>query len=422
MKQAAIILGTEHPRSVSAIQTLGRAGIPVIALDHAINPIGFHSRYPKKKISLAKAEDALSLLDRLKEQEHGVLIPTNDDYLILISRQFENLSRRFVLTTPPWDVLEPLMDLSMLYRIAAEEGVATPVLYKPKSEQDLAAILRDLDYSGENYLLKTRPGTVPADHASGRFTKVAGRDPATVYDNSMEIFSRLGEFPLIVKVIPGEADRCIGVCMVINRAHQAVVCYCVKRLKLFTYSRGGDFMHPYSLGANVFCESTHDEEATETAKRLMARLKYFGPMALEFRRDSRNARLVLIKADPRPVRATSLSTALGMDLSLALYHEFTGGKISVPASYRDGVGWIWMSAYFASLWENRLNRSVRKELFHLLREFRRIRSVANFYWRDPYPFLVEQLFWWRNFLRYLSRRLPKRLLQLIKRPVQTQHV
>jgi hypothetical protein len=131
----------------------------------------------------------------------------------------------------------------------------------------MLGFVQGLDFRDQSYLLKTKPGTVPADAHSGRFTKVAGSDPGEIKENCLEIYRRLGEFPVIVKVVPGEADRCIGVCMVVNKNHEAIVSYCVRRLRLFTYSRGGQFVHPYVLGANVFCESIHDEEAIEAARR-----------------------------------------------------------------------------------------------------------------------------------------------------------
>ena len=413
--QRAIILGAEHPRALAAIQALGRAGVPIIAVDHSPTPLGFCSRYLSRKFAVSNNVDAaLAVLEQIGQDGGGIIIPTNDDYLILVSKNFHSLSRRFVLTTPPWDLLEPIMDIPRFYEIAQKAGVRTPVVFKPKDEPELLGLIRDLDFRNHSYLLKTMPGTVPADARTGRFTKVAGLTAAEVSENCLEIYKRLGEFPVIVKVVPGDADRCIGVCMVVNETHEAIVCYCVRRLRLFTYSRGGQFVHPYVLGANVFCESIHDDEAVEAAKRLIHQMKYFGPIALEFRRDSRNESLTLIKADPRPVRATSLSAALGLDLSLALYREFTFEKANVASSYPDGVAWVWVSAYLSSLFANRRNRPILKELFSLLKRFRKIKAVANLDPLDPMPFLVEQKRFWNEFVKGLSTSLYRKLVAIMR--------
>jgi predicted ATP-grasp superfamily ATP-dependent carboligase len=240
---------------------------------------------------------------------------------------------------------------------------------------------------------------------------VAGSNEQEALENCREIERRYGEYPLIVNVVPGGADRCIGVCMVVNRHHEPVVCFCVRRLKLFTYSSGGEFVHPYVLGANVFCESVHDQEAVDVAKRLVREMKYFGMMAMEFRRNLIDDSLTLIKADPRPVRATSLSTALSMDMGLSLYNEFTEKKALVAATYTDGISWIWVSTYLGSIWDNRKNRAILKELLSLITRIRRIKAVANFTARDPLPFLIDLKRWLHTFGKYVLNRIGKRLHQ-----------
>ena len=119
----AIILGIEHPRAVAAIQSLGRAGIPVIGVDHDPTALGFFSRYLKAKFLIEKhPAKTLALLEELG-RDGGMLMPTNDDYLILVSKNHERLSRCFVLTTPPWASLAPLMDIARCFRMAREVGI-----------------------------------------------------------------------------------------------------------------------------------------------------------------------------------------------------------------------------------------------------------------------------------------------------------
>ena len=57
--------------------------------------------------------------------------------------------------------------------------------------------------------------------------------------------------------------------MVVRRDQVPVVAYCVRRLQLRLYASDSRFVHPYELGANVYCESVHDDEAIEAASRLV---------------------------------------------------------------------------------------------------------------------------------------------------------
>ncbi len=409
----ALVLGVEHPRAVAAVQSLGRAGIPVIGIDHDPNPTGYFSRYLTRKIRVEAApEKQIDLLETLGRDEGGVLMPTNDHYLILVAKNFDRLSRLFTVTVPPWETLGPLMDVARCYAMAREVGIRTPPFSRPASEDEMRRLVEGLDLERHEYLLKTMPGSAPADARTGRFTKVAGADRASIEKDCLEIFSRAGEFPAILEVIGGTADRCIGVCMVVDRNHEAGVCFSVRRLRLHTYSKGGRFAHPYEMGSNVYCETIHDAEAMDAARRLVRRAGYYGPIAVEFRRDPADESLVLIKADPRFVRATSLSRAIGLDMPTAVYSVFSGRPVPARDSYRDGVGWIWLTSYMTALFSHRADRRVRGDLFGLLRNLGRVKAVAYFDPRDPGPFLVSLKRWTWSMTKSIGGGLRRRLARV----------
>ncbi len=386
----AIVLGVSgHPRAVAAVRSLGRAGIPVVGVRRQACLQDCYSRHLSERFVVNPTPaELLPFLESLGRDGGGVLIAVDDDYLILVAQHFDSLSRQFTLTMPPWEVLRRVMDHARLYEIAREVGLKTPNTYKPRDEADLRRIVASLDLVNHEYLLKTIPGTAPAEPSNGRCTKVAGSDSATIQANCLEIYSRLGEFPLIAEVVPGEANQCIGVTMVVDRAHTPVLTCGMKRLKLQTYSRGG-FVHPYELGSNVYCESVRDAEAIGASARLVRAAGYYGVITVEFRRDSRDQKLILVKGDPRFVRATSLSTALGMDTPSALYHVFVDGQIEAAGPYPEGIGWLWPTMYLESLWNNRADRPVRQDLIALARRARRIRAFAQLSLRDPLPCLMH---------------------------------
>ncbi len=387
----AIVLGVEHPRGVAVVRSLARAKVPVVAVDHVKRPQGFYSRYPGRSLRVgADPADQLALLDRLGQEGGGVLIATNDHYLVLVAQNYDRLARSFVLTTPRRQILEAVMGRSPAYEIARRVQIAVPVCFEPGDVEDMRRVVAGLDFANQHYLLKTRVDRGhPADLQTRRYTKVAGPDAGAVESSCLEIFARSGGFPTIEEVVPAEADRCIGVAMVAGHDHEPVLSYCVRRLKLFTYSRGGGFVHPYELGANVYCESVHDPEAREAAARFVREARYTGPITVEFRRNSINDRLTFIKADPRAVRATALSTALGLDVPQALYRVALGQAVAYSESYPDQRAWLWLVPYIQTLWRHRSNRGVRSELVSLARNCRNLGAEAYLDWRDPLPFLME---------------------------------
>ena len=202
--------------------------------------------------------------------------------------------------------------------------------------------------------------------------------------------------------------------MVVDQNHDPVTAYCVRRLKLHTYSRQhthseDGLSHPYDLGANVYCDSFYDAQAVEAATRLVKATRYFGPITVEFRRNPLDDNLMLIKCDPRVVRATSLSTALALDQPTTVYDVFTGRQPEVSAYYPEGVAWIWLSQFFEALWNNHENLEVRQELFALLRNLRRVKSFAFLDWRDPGPFIMHMQWRARTWLNQRFVGLGNRL-------------
>ena len=383
----ALVLGVnDHPRALATVRSLGGAGIPVIGVK-ATAFAGCHSRYLEGTRVVDPTEQALlPFLDSMANDGGGVLFAVHDKYLVLAARHADVLSRRFTLTMPRWEILGRLMDPGRLYDFARRYCVHTPLHFMPRDEADLERIVANLDFAHCDYALKTTPGIAsePADPSTGRATKLAGSDSSIVRRNCLEIRARLGRFPLIAQIVPGQANQGVAVTMLVDESHVPVLAFCTHR-----------------LGSDVSCESVKDVEAIETAARLLHGVEYVGLVTLEFRRDPRNGKLTLIKADPRVIRPTSLSTALRMDTPIALYRLAVSGRVSAPAGYEQGVGWLSETTLFETLWDNRDARPLGKELLGIWRRRGRIKAFAYFCLRDPLPFLVHAQ--WRGRLWLWSR-------------------
>lgn len=387
----ALVLGIEHPRGLAVVRSLGRRGLPVVGVERDPGARGLGSRYLQRVVMVQGGDErTLSALEALAASPGDLLIPTNDHFLSLVSRHWERLTRRFTLTVPRWDVLERLMDKPSCYRLAEAAGLRTPRVIVPGNAAELDAAVSTLDLAAQRYILSVRlPGDIPADPATGRMTTAAGEDAEVVRARCLAIAARTGELPMIVEVVPGRSDRCVGVSMVVDRDQVPVVAYCVRRLQLRLYASDSRFIHPYELGANVYCESVRDDEAIEAASRFIRAARFYGAITVEFRRDARDEGLTLIKVDPRVVRATSLSSALGLDVPAALYDVFTGRPRPIATGYRERVGWMWPAWYLYTVGQNRARASLVRQLWAVMRNAHRIRAFAYLSARDPRPALAD---------------------------------
>jgi len=393
MKPSVLVLGVEHPRDAATIRSLAKRGIAVDVADDKQPPTAMwrSSRYIRNKYMLPEnAEKTVRMLESLGLPTDTVLIPTNDQYLILTSKHHERLSRCYRVAVPEWGVLDPLMDKIKCHELGREAGIDTPEHYHPSSLAELDEVIEKLNFEQSAYVLKIRMwDSGAADALTLRRVVKGGADARALKEQCLEIYARNGTFPVIEQVIAGSAERCIGVSMVVDKSHEPVLAYCVQRLKLHTYAKGF-FKHPYELGANAYCESVRDDEAIALATRLVKHARYSGAITVEFKRSPVDNRLKLIKGDARVVRATRLSSALGLDIPMALYVVFSSDVKPARRSqtYREGVGWIWFEAYLYSLWKNRRETSLIGELFRLLRRLPRIRAFAYFDLFDPLPSMI----------------------------------
>ena len=181
----AILLGVEHPQAYAAVRGLAVAGVPVEGVtQRATRRLG-SSRYLKTVQRVGpRDEDVLAFLER-HEDRGGVIFPLTDEYMLLVSKNHEMLSKHYVLTTPPWTTLKPIVDQRQLYATARACGVDTPVFFTPKDEADMKRIVAGLDVENEAYLLKTFFDAGPANLDLNRFTVIPGIDRASIEAESM---------------------------------------------------------------------------------------------------------------------------------------------------------------------------------------------------------------------------------------------
>ena len=380
---STLIMGLGHPRQTAFLGSLGRAGLPVHAV-HTETKAHRLSRY-LTSFALLPADPGgqLDQVEQFGRATGGLLIPTNDNYVALVAQNRERLARHFTIPLPDWEIVGRVFDRETAYATAQAIGIGVPRHWCPKSEAELHSAVAALDPDNSDYMLKTRSvlGAF-ADPQTGRQTKAAPRGREAILRAAVEWHARIGDYPIVQEVVPGSADSSIGITMVIGPHGGVVLAYGVRRLRLAAYRVDGGYVHPYELGSVVWCETVHDAEAMEAARAIARAFTYTGPLTVEFRRVERTGALYLTKLEPRPVRATALSRAIGMDIPNALVAAFTGGTPRVAADYPDGVGWLWFQAYGASLIRN--PHRTRRDMLRVAREFHRIKAFAEDL-ADPVP-------------------------------------
>src|SRR5262250_3265697 len=131
----ALVIGG-NLNGLTIARSLGRRGIPVWVQSPPNIKLASFSRYTQRSLpcSIADCESQVGYLLELAERHelnHWVLFPTSDESAALLSKFHTTLSRRFLVSTPTWDILRWAYDKRLTYQLAAEQQVDCPLTICP---------------------------------------------------------------------------------------------------------------------------------------------------------------------------------------------------------------------------------------------------------------------------------------------------
>jgi predicted ATP-grasp superfamily ATP-dependent carboligase len=404
-----VVLGSDHPSSLGIIQSFGRMGASVAAVDHLPSARGFRSRFVTSRHVIGTTfEDVWHVLEELRPHG-GIILPTDDHYLTAISQRAESLTSSYVVPVPSWDVMGPLLRRGRCFELAREAGLRTPTFHAFSDAAEMDAAIARLDPTRQYFVCRddfSRPCVV--DTAAVRSIKVSGPGLAAIGRDCHDVLARTGQIPVLMEILPGSSDDAIGVVTVVDRNHEMVLAYCLRRRTLATVDTGDRFVHPYDLGWTSHCESAIDPDAVAAARTFLRDVKFVGIAVVEFRRDARDGGLVFVKLDSRIDRAVAIGRTLGMDVPHAVYDVFVQGTPPALSAYPSGVQWVWLSRYVTDVLKNRHRIALAGELRTLLATARQARAFAYLGHDDPRPFLDDLWHWVRSWGRRAGSWLRRR--------------
>lgn len=333
---AAIVLGAERAHGLAITRSLGRRGVPVVLLGSSGSP-GMKSRFGfPLPIDGLGPEQLVARLLQLGEMlpTRGVLLPTRDAHVLLLSRHAEALARCFRFTPVRADILEALADKRLQYGLAARHGIPTPRTLSLERAGDLDRVPGEIGfpcvlkpaYSDEWSRYRSdqphgsQPGKVLVAHDREQLARAYARLTAVCQGVCAQ------------ELIAGGADQLY-----------AVYAHCEPAgtpSALFVRRKWRDW--PVDFGSGTYSESVVDPQAEALARRLLGRIGYRGLANIEFKRDPRDGALKMIEFNVRGASQLALAVDSGVDLPFAAYSALAGnvGDATRPMPQRAGVRWI----------------------------------------------------------------------------------
>lgn len=383
-----VILGGAHG-TLALSRSLGALKVPVWLVS-ADTPLPGYSNSIRRKIDWPGPKDpeAVEFLIRLARDNDlagYLLVAGGDAEVSLVSRSYEALSTVYDVRLTPWDRLQWLCEKPLLYRRAAELGVAFPATYEFGSLQEaFSAPIR--------FPVVVKPNM---GGGSGRLAKakvLRADDAASFKADYSEAVADLGQGNVVVQeLIPGGGESQFSYTALWNGG-EPVAEFTARRTR----------QYPVDFGyTSTFVEIATQPAALESARKLLRSIGHHGFVEIEFKLDARDGMLKVLDVNPRPWSWFGLAAASGVDYGAMLWSLATGEPVS-PAEARIGTAWMYLVrdavAALTLIGRGQLSTA------DYLRGFRKVRIWATFAPADPLPGLLDiPLTAWR----VLTRRILK---------------
>ena len=322
----ALVVDVGWVSGLAAIRSLGRARIPVLAVDHRRSPLGFRSRYATPVRCPDPHDDLDGFLELLAEVGDAIgrpapVFPTHDEPLNLIARGRDSLGARFLYPFPPWETLELVQSKRAQLERAEEAGVGVPGTRHPRTEADAAAAAEELGYP---VLVK------PSDPVEfkRRFRRQAFR--CETRQEVAAAFARAEPFaPMVQELVPGGDDALYSVGSYLGADGAALGVFCGRKLR----------QTPPGVGTCRVGEARWVPEVVDAGLRLLRAFGFNGLSQVEFKRDPRDGRYKLMEINPRLWQWHGLAAACGVDLPRIAYADLLGAPL--PRAEMNGSGRRW---------------------------------------------------------------------------------
>ncbi len=255
-----------------------------------------------------------------------VLIATSDITAVFLADHAEILAKHYLFSTASAEVTRTFVSKKETADLCRQLEIPSPQTTMPDSRSDLLSFARSVRYP---VIVKGETGNFLRERQ--RRVRVAivisQQELLDIYDLNAEA----GPPMLVVQeYIPGGDDTIWMFNGYFNRHSECVFGATGRKLHQFPIHRGST-----CLGV---CES--NEIIVEQTTRLMAAVRYHGPLDIGYRFDARDGKYKLLDVNPR-IGATFRLFVAGneLDVARAIYLDVTGQAIP-PAQVCPGRKWI----------------------------------------------------------------------------------
>lgn len=319
----AVVLGGSLT-GLSVARSLAAAGIRAYVLDRRSSPARA-SRAVAEFVEVGTDRPQEQMLEWLQAADLGaVVIPASDDGVELVARHRADLVAHGHHPVESSDeVLLAMLNKVQTYELARRHGILAPRIIRLVDEQGLETALEQLEFP---CVLKPDQSHLFA-RRGGAGAKVLVVNDASELRREFARFSALGVEMFVTEVIYGESDEFVSYYGYLDQAGETLVNFTKRKIR----------QCPPGFGIGTYHETTRDPEVAAAGLHFLQAVGLRGLGNIEFKRDARDGKLILIECNPRFTLSNELARMAGVDLALLSYNRALQRPAAPIQAYRVGL-------------------------------------------------------------------------------------
>lgn len=312
--------------ALSVTRSIGARGVPV----HFFGDRWATPRFSRFCTQFVEIEQGTS--DRYLEplERHGpgagVLIPCGDDALEFVAHNRELLETMGYTPIEANDeALLAMLDKERSYELARQHDVPTPQTVMIRNVEDLREAIATI---GLPAALKPRVSHDYAKHFAGKAVVVEDVDHA---ERTYQMINSKGVDVLLTEIVPGPEGTYWGYYAYLDDDGSPLLEFTKRKLR----------QYPVGFGLGTLHRMDDNPDVIEVGRRFVQGAGLRGLVNVEFKRDERDGRYVMIECNHRITAANELMVASGIDLGGFVYDRLTGADTSDTHIERTDVALWW---------------------------------------------------------------------------------
>jgi predicted ATP-grasp superfamily ATP-dependent carboligase len=323
-----------HITGLAVARSLGRRGVPIIALDRDTKGFGLHSRFvTAAALCPYPLDDERAFIDLLMEigaalKQKAVLFPCLDEWVFAVARHRRELEEFFTFPFSDLDTIERLLDKNLLYKKCEAQGIPIPRTFYV-GEQAPEKIAAEIEFP-----------CIVKPALQREFTNEFGEKVFRVENREdfLEMCRRAAHHPLLAQEIVGAGvDSFYSLCSYIGRDGEAKGVFVGRKLE----------QYPPDFGTACLVDAQHVEEIVERGVAVLKDFGYQGISEVEFIYDERSRDFKLLDVNTRVWKWIGLPMHAGIDLPYLAFADAVYGQVEAAPRQRDGIRWTYLKDYVA---------------------------------------------------------------------------